>query len=44
VGNGNLLFYVFIIFTSAKILGEICVRLRIPAIIGELAAGILLGS
>lgn len=42
--NGNLLFYVFIIFTSAKILGEICVRLRIPAIIGELAAGILLGS
>ncbi|NIM90003.1 MAG: cation:proton antiporter [Candidatus Aminicenantes bacterium] len=42
--NGNLLFYVFIIYTSAKILGEICVRLRIPAIIGELAAGILLGS
>ena len=41
---GNLLFYFFIIFTSAKILGEICVRLKMPAIIGELMAGILLGN
>lgn len=40
----NLLFLFFIIFTSAKILGEVCVRLRMPAIIGELTAGILLGN
>ena len=41
---GNLLFYFFIIFTSAKILGEICVRLGMPALIGELAAGVMLGN
>lgn len=42
--NGNLLFYFFMIFASAKILGEICVRLKMPALIGELTAGIILGS
>lgn len=42
--NGNLLFQIFIIFTSAKILGELGVRLRMPPIIGELIAGILLGN
>ncbi len=41
---GNLLFYFFIIFTSAKVLGELFVRLRMPAIIGELMAGVLLGN
>jgi len=41
---GNLLFLFFIIFTSAKILGEICVRLKMPAIIGELIAGVILGN
>lgn len=41
---GNLLFYFFIIFTSAKILGELCVRLKMPPIIGELMAGVLLGN
>jgi Kef-type K+ transport system membrane component KefB len=41
---GNLLFYFFIIFTSAKILGEICVRLKMPSLIGELMAGVLLGT
>lgn len=41
---GNLLFYFFIIFSSAKILGELCVRLRMPPIIGELMAGVLLGN
>jgi len=41
---GHLLFYFFIIFTSAKILGELSVRLRMPALIGELAAGVLLGN
>jgi Kef-type K+ transport system membrane component KefB len=42
--TGNLLFYFFLIFTSAKLLGEICVRIKIPAIIGELMAGMLLGT
>jgi Kef-type K+ transport system membrane component KefB len=41
---GNLLFYFFIIFTSAKILGEICVRLKMPSLIGELMAGVILGN
>lgn len=41
---GNLLFYFFIIFASAKIMGEICVRLRVPPIIGEIIAGVLLGN
>ena len=41
---GNLLFHIFIIFTSAKILGEISVRMKMPPIIGELAAGVLLGN
>jgi len=44
VEAGNLLFYFFIIFTSAKLMGELCVRLRMPPIIGELMAGILLGN
>jgi Kef-type K+ transport system membrane component KefB len=42
--EGNLLFYFFIIFASAKILGELFTRLRMPAIIGELLAGVLLGN
>ena len=42
--EGNLLFYFFVIFASAKILGEICVRLKMPAILGELLAGVLLGN
>ncbi len=41
--NGNLLFYFFIIFASAKILGELSVRLRMPGIVGEIIAGVLLG-
>ena len=42
--EGNLLFYFFIIFASAKILGELFIRLRMPAIVGELMAGVLLGN
>jgi Kef-type K+ transport system membrane component KefB len=42
--GGNLLFNFFIIFASAKILGELCIRLKMPAIIGELMAGVLLGN
>ena len=41
--NGNLLFYFFIIFASAKILGELSVRLKMPGIVGEIIAGVLLG-
>jgi len=44
VENGNLLFYFFIIFASAKVMGEIFVRLKMPALIGELTAGMLLGT
>ena len=42
--EGNLLFYFLIIFASAKILGTLCMRFKIPAIIGELLAGVLLGN
>lgn len=42
--EGNLLFYFFIIFFSAKVMGEICIRLKMPPIIGELMAGVLLGN
>ncbi|MFB0566031.1 MAG: cation:proton antiporter [Candidatus Aminicenantaceae bacterium] len=42
-GN-NFLFYFFIIFASAKVLGELCVRVKVPPIIGELMAGVLLGN
>jgi Kef-type K+ transport system membrane component KefB len=42
--EGNLLFHFFIIFTSAKLLGELFIRLRMPALIGELLAGVLLGN
>jgi Kef-type K+ transport system membrane component KefB len=41
---GNLLFYFFIIFTSAKLMGEIAVRLRMPPIVGEILAGVILGT
>ncbi|MGB2907915.1 MAG: cation:proton antiporter [Candidatus Aminicenantaceae bacterium] len=41
---GNLLFYFFIIFTSAKLMGEIAVRLRMPPIVGEILAGMILGT
>jgi Kef-type K+ transport system membrane component KefB len=41
---GNLLFYFFIIFASAKLMGEIAVRLRMPPIVGEILAGVILGT
>ncbi len=41
---GNLLFYFFIIFTSAKLMGEIAVRLRMPPLVGEILAGVILGT
>jgi len=41
---GNLLFYFFIIFASTKLMGEIAVRLRMPPIVGEILAGMILGT
>ena len=41
---GNLLFYFFIIFASAKLMGEVAVRLRMPPIVGEILAGMILGT
>jgi Kef-type K+ transport system membrane component KefB len=44
VEAADLLFSFFVIFTSAKILGELAARLKMPVIVGELTAGILLGN
>ncbi len=41
---GNLLFYFFVIFASAKLMGEIAVRLRMPPLVGEILAGVILGT
>jgi Kef-type K+ transport system membrane component KefB len=38
-----LLFELFAIFLSAKVMGEIFERLRLPAVLGEILAGALLG-
>src|SRR3990172_8357803 len=42
-GLTEILFRLFIIFTSAKIMGEIFERLKQPALIGEILAGVILG-
>jgi Kef-type K+ transport system membrane component KefB len=39
----NLLLELFAIFVAAKVLGEVFERLRIPGVLGEIAAGIILG-
>jgi len=38
----NLLFEIFLAFGAAKLAGEIFERLRLPALVGEMAAGVLL--
>jgi len=40
---GEILFRLFVIFTSAKIMGELFERLKQPALIGEILAGVILG-
>lgn len=40
----HLLFQFFAIFTAAKVFGEIFSRLRMPSVIGELFAGVVLGA
>lgn len=42
-GHANILFTLFIIFASAKILAEIFERLKQPAVVGEILAGVLIG-
>ncbi|HLC22067.1 MAG TPA: cation:proton antiporter, partial [Candidatus Methylomirabilis sp.] len=39
----TVLFDIFLIFASAKLLGELFERLRQPAVVGEVLAGLLLG-
>jgi Kef-type K+ transport system membrane component KefB len=33
----------FLMFAAAKVLGEICERIKVPAVIGEMGAGVLIG-
>ncbi len=42
-GHADILFTLFIIFASAKILAEIFERLKQPAVVGEILAGVLIG-
>lgn len=39
----SLLLELFVIFVSAKLLGELFERLRLPAVLGEMLAGVILG-
>lgn len=43
VGHADVLLAMFIIFASAKILAEVFERLRQPAVVGEILAGVLIG-
>jgi Kef-type K+ transport system membrane component KefB len=42
-GPGTVLFSLFLVFVAAKVSAEICERFRIPAVVGEISAGILIG-
>ncbi|HVO60519.1 MAG TPA: cation:proton antiporter [Terriglobales bacterium] len=42
-GPEHLIFQLFSIFVAAKIVGEIFERLSLPAVLGEIAAGVFLG-
>ncbi|MBZ5535657.1 MAG: cation:proton antiporter [Acidobacteriia bacterium] len=39
----QILFELFLMFAAAKLFGEMCERVRQPAVIGEILAGVLLG-
>ncbi len=43
VGPEKLLFQLFTIFVAAKIVGELFERLKLPAVLGEILAGAVLG-
>lgn len=42
-GPAHLLFELFIIFAAAKVAGEIFERVKLPAVLGEILAGVALG-
>ncbi len=42
--ESHLIFQFFAIFTAAKIFGEVFSRLKMPAVVGELLAGVFLGA
>lgn len=42
--SGNLLLSIFVVFVSAKIFGEISVRFKMPPLVGEIIAGMVLGE
>jgi Kef-type K+ transport system membrane component KefB len=42
-GSDSLLLQLFTIFVWAKVFGELFVRLRLPAVLGEILAGVVLG-
>ncbi|MBX7223015.1 MAG: cation:proton antiporter [Blastocatellia bacterium] len=43
-GSGEtVLFQLFVIFAAAKIAAEVCERLKQPAVVGEILAGIIIG-
>lgn len=41
--HDSLLLQVFLIFVAAKVVGEVFERLRLPAVLGEILAGVLIG-
>jgi Kef-type K+ transport system membrane component KefB len=41
--SDTLLFELFAIFVAAKVIGEIFERLKLPAVLGEILAGVLIG-
>lgn len=43
VENTNLIFSLFMMLVSAKLLGEIFERLKQPAVVGEILAGVIIG-
>src|SRR6266571_3075194 len=43
VTASTLLLHIFLMFISARLAGELCERLRQPAVIGELLVGMTLG-
>ncbi|HUJ95655.1 MAG TPA: cation:proton antiporter [Terriglobales bacterium] len=42
-GPDHLLFELFVIFLAAKVIGEIFERVKLPAVLGEILAGVALG-
>src|SRR5208282_199865 len=42
-GTGSLLLQLFTIFVWAKVFGELFERLHLPAVLGEILAGVVLG-